>query len=701
MELRNLPDLEALYLHENSGLAIPEELLGPERSAVDTGRAKLADPKQILEYYFRTLEARRPLNEAKLVLVGFGGVGKTSLVKRLIHDRFDPQEAMTDGIAIADWPIPLKDAEVRVHVWDFGGQEIMHATHQFFLTHRSLYLVVLNGRQGREDADAEYWLNLIASFGGESPVIVVLNKVKEHPFAVNQPALRQKFPMVRDIIATDCADPSVGRQTLLAAIHREIDALPGLRDAFPAAWFAIKDRLSTMPDNYLTFDHYRTLCAEAGVKGHEEQNELAEVLHRLGVALNYREDTRLHDVNVLNPRWVTEGVYKILNDKRVAKQKGELSIRNVAAILDAASYPQERHPFLLELMRKFELCFRFPEDDERYLIPQLLPKEQPDEARAFDAQGCLSFEYHYPTLLPEGLLPRLIVRTYVLSADERRWRSGVILRFEGHRALVVGDPVERRVRVRVAGQAAGRRRLLAVIRNEFDRIHTGYKFKPEAMIPVPGHPKAVVRYDDMVIYEKNGVREVHHVADDEVLLLPVKAMLDGVDIEGSRRAPDPRQSVERPLQAFVSYSHRNDRQRAELETHLKLLSRIGALQLWTDRRITAGTEWKDQIDENLERADLIMLLVSADFMNSDYCYDIELKRALERHEAKEARVVPIIVRKVAWHSAPFGKLQALPANGKVVDRGGGPASRDAAWAEVAEGLEKALREIAEARATRG
>ena len=190
------------------------------------------------------------------------------------------------------------------------------------------------------------------------------------------------------------------------------------------------------------------------------------------------------------------------------------------------------------------------------------------------------------------------------------------------------------------------------------------------------------------------------MADGEVLMLPVKAMLDGVDIEGARRAADARQSVERPLQAFVSYSHKNDRLRAELETHLKLLSRIGALQLWTDRRITAGTEWKGQIDENLERADLILLLVSADFMNSDYCYDIELKRALERHEAKEARVVPIIVRKVAWHSAPFGKLQALPANGKVVDRGGGPASRDAAWAEVAEGLEKALREIAESGAAR-
>ena len=88
-------------------------------------------------------------------------------------------------------------------------------------------------------------------------MIVVLNKIKEHPFAVNQPALRQKFPMVRDVSRHRLRRPARGRQMLLDAIHREIDALPGLRDAFPAAWFAIKDRLSSMPDDYLTFDRYR------------------------------------------------------------------------------------------------------------------------------------------------------------------------------------------------------------------------------------------------------------------------------------------------------------------------------------------------------------------------------------------------------------------------------------------------------------
>ena len=349
-------------------------------------------------------------------------------------------------------------------------------------------------------------------------------------------------------------------------------------------------------------------------------------------------------------------------------------------------------------MRKFELCFRFPDEDDRYLIPQLLPKEQPEAASAFDPETCLCFEYHYPTLLPEGLLPRFIVRSYVLSTDEPRWRSGVILRFEGCRALVVGDPVERKVRVRISGPQPGYRRLLAVIRADFDRIHAGYAFKPEAMIPVPDRPHVVGPYGHIVAFEAKGLREVPHVADGEVIMLPVKAMLDGVDIEGARRATGPRQLLKGRLQAFVSYSHRDDRLRAELETHLKLLQRTGALQLWTDRRITAGDEWKGQIDENLERADLILLLVSADFMNSDYCFDIELKRAMERHEAGEARVVPIIVRKVAWHSAPFGKLQSLPADGKVVDRGtGGRSARDAVWTAVAEGLEKALKQLATGR----
>src|ERR1044071_9031884 len=204
--LRHLRSLERLYLHENNALGLPAEVLGPTWQDAARKQVRPPSPDDILEYYFRVRGEKRPLNEAKVILLGRGAVGKTSIVNRLVDNVFK-DEQKTEGIKITKWGIRLKGTEdVRLNIWDFGGQEIMHATHQFFLTQRSLYLLVLNGREGGEDVDAEYWLKLIESFGGESPVIVVLNKIKEHPFEVNRRALQQKYPVVREFIKTDCGD---------------------------------------------------------------------------------------------------------------------------------------------------------------------------------------------------------------------------------------------------------------------------------------------------------------------------------------------------------------------------------------------------------------------------------------------------------------------------------------------------------------
>jgi internalin A len=232
---QHLTSLQEFYLHGNEALGLPMEVLGLTRQDVLQKQAQPAKPSDILEYYFRVWGGRRPLNEAKLILVGRGAVGKTSIVQRLVDNQFDTNEKKTEGIQITEWPPRLHDHEdVRLHIWDFGGQEIMHATHQFFLTQRSLYLLVLNGREGGEDADADYWLKLITSLGSDSPVIVVLNKIKEHPFDLNRRALQQKYPFIRDFIKTDCAD-GTGIIALRAAIERETDRLEHLRDAFPAS----------------------------------------------------------------------------------------------------------------------------------------------------------------------------------------------------------------------------------------------------------------------------------------------------------------------------------------------------------------------------------------------------------------------------------------------------------------------------------
>jgi internalin A len=688
--LNNLTQLRALFLHGNEALGIPPEVLGPtwdETLDGQSGKKEPAIPKTILDYYFRP---KSPINEAKLILVGFGEVGKTSLVERLVEGTFKTGKRKTEGIQITQWPIELGGGEpVRLHIWDFGGQEIMHSTHQFFLSQRSLYLLVLNGRQGHEDADAEYWMNLIRSFGGESPVIVVLNKQEEHAFDLNRKNLQAKFPgMVRKFIQTECGEKGTcGIEQLKTTILREIDQLEGLRDGFPVGWFKIKDRLAGMEENYLTFEQFRTICEESGEKAQLDQDKLAGYLHQLGIALNFKDDTRLRDMHVLNPRWVTQGIYAILNAKELEASKGELQIDCLEKILNRTAYPRERHLFLLNLMRKFYLCFEFPDRAGHYLIPDLLDKNQPDAANEFEPERCLNFEYRYPAL-HEGVIPSFITRTYILSEGQARWRTGVVLAFEGCRALVKADLTERQVRIAVEGKAGdSRRRLLAVIRHEFESIHCNFSFRPDEYVPVPDHPEVAIKYADLRVLEEKGIAKKQQVIGDDVLELDVRELLSGVDlVQRSRKGLQPMDAERnRALKMFYSYTHKDEALREELETHLKILQRQGVIDGWHDRRIMAGETWKDEIDQHLEDADIILLLISADFIASDYCYKIEMKRALERHAAGEARVIPIILRDVSWGKAPFSKLQALPKDAKPVTKW---RNRDSAWKNVAEGIEK-------------
>lgn len=689
--LTQIVDLQELYLHGNDDLQLPKEVLGPTYYEVSNNQAEPARPQDILKYYFRIQGKSKPLNEAKLVLIGFGGVGKTSLVNRLVHQNFNPDESKTEGIQITNWSFSTRTLnKIKFNIWDFGGQEIMHSTHQFFLTERSLYLLVLNGRQGHEDADAEYWLELIQSFGGHSPVIVILNKIEEHRFDVNRSGLKQKFFNIKDFVRTDCATKH-GLDELRLIIERETERLDHLRDPFPVSWFAIKQRLANMKENYISFEQYRSICNQNGETNHDSQDSLAIHLHCLGIALNYRKDPRLRDTNILNPLWVTNGIYKILNAHDLADQKGELDLGCLTQLLDAHNYPRERHGFLMELMRKFELCFPFQEYQDRYLIPDLLDKQQPLEAEDFILQDCLNFRYEYP-VLPEGLLPRFIVRTHILSSNPLRWRTGVILDFEGNHALVKADQQDRSVTISINGPKQGRRRLLAIIRSDFERIHCSFKSKPDEKVPIPNHPQLSLTYDDLLVMEKQGLTVVPMVIDGKVIQININELLDGVDLDKSQHAAKDFEHSSRALKLFYSYSHKDEALRDQLEIRLKLLKRNGLIQTWHDRQIPPGKEWKEELDRNLEQADIILLLVSPDFLASDYCYKIEMTLARERHDAEEVILIPILLRPVDWNSVPFSHIQALPKDLNPISLW---PNSDLAWLDVEKGIKSFIQSIRE------
>ncbi len=139
------------------------------------------------------------------------------------------------------------------------------------------------------------------------------------------------------------------------------------------------------------------------------------------------------------------------------------------------------------------------------------------------------------------------------------------------------------------------------------------------------------------------------------------------------------------IKGFISYAHKDQRLFEAFLLHLKAMEREGLFEAWNDRKIPPGSEWAGEIDENLEQAQIILLLISADFINSDYCYSLELTRALQRHDAKECKVIPVIIRPCDWHKSPFAKLNPLPPAEKPVTLW---SNRDLAWTTIAEAIRR-------------
>nr|WP_242059170.1 MULTISPECIES: leucine-rich repeat domain-containing protein [Nostoc] len=416
--IESLSKLEKLDLRGNP-LPISPEILG---SSNDVGSV------EDIFNYLRLLRSGevRPLNEAKLLLIGQGSVGKTSLIERLIHNKYDKNQPQTDGLNVETWNVQVNSKGIRLNVWDFGGQEIYHATHQFFLTKRSLYLLVCNCRTSEEENRIEYWLKLIESFGGLSPVIIVGNKKDEQPLDINRKALREKYPNIQAIIETSCQD-NIGIDELRTAILQQIANLKEVYDLLPLSWFEVKQQLESMTEDFIDYDDYLCICYDKQIRKQQDREQLIDLLHRLGLVLNFRDHPILKNTNVLKPNWVTEGIYALLSDEDLkTKTKGIFTPADLTRILNPERYPTERHGYLIGLMKEFELCFALECHPPQFLIAGLLPKDEPDETKL---QGeTLEFQYHYK-VLPESIISRFIVNTHEKIHKQIYWRSGVMLQY--------------------------------------------------------------------------------------------------------------------------------------------------------------------------------------------------------------------------------------------------------------------------------
>ncbi len=422
---------------------------------------------EVIHGYLETLDGNdKPINEIKVIFLGEGASGKTSLRKSFCGEEFDGSEPQTHGINIKD-----EDCGVHLKLWDFGGQDIMHHTHQFFLTTKSVYVLVLNAR---EKSTAEYWLRMIEVFGGDSPIIVVMNKIDENPSAQeNMKVLTEKYPNIKGYVRLSC-QTNEGVEEFRNLLIKITTELLHVKTRWGAAWLLVKLKLEEMRSgnnlkDYISYESYKKICEERGVTT-EQQDILIKWLNRLGI-VTYFEDTGLNETNVINPEWLTDAFYAIVNDKTIANQFGILELNQLPQILDKNRYSNRKYDFLLKLMIKFELCQQI--NHQVYLFPDLLTKQEPDFE--FDIQNALKFRFQYDSFLPKAILPKFVVRRYHQKKEELLWRSGIVIKhdFLNSEAFIRLDEELGELNIFVEGD--DKRGFLYDIVSEFNNIHKFFK----------------------------------------------------------------------------------------------------------------------------------------------------------------------------------------------------------------------------------
>ncbi|WP_392532599.1 COR domain-containing protein [Nostoc sp. C117] len=474
-EIRQLLNLEKLDLRRNP-LPIPPEILGSKDLSQDPG-----DVNEILDFYFGVQDPTEtePFYEAKFLIIGEGGAGKTSLAKKIKNENYklQPEEKSTEGIEVIRWDFTQPNGkDFRVNIWDFGGQEIYHQTHQFFLSKRSLYVLVADTR--KENTDFYWWLKVVELLSDKSPVFIIKNEKQDRKCEVNEGQLRGEFDNLKEILATNL-DTNRGLAEIKKAIQLCISNLDHVGTPLPKLWVRVRAALENNSRNYISVEEYFTLCRINNLTDRKDMLRLSNYLHDLGVCLHFQEDSTLKHYVILKPEWGTDAVYRVLDSQTVKQNVGCFTKDDLKNIWESGEYADMRDE-LLQLMMRFKLCYEIPDRCNIYIAPQLLSIEK--AVYTWSDTNNLILRYTY-TFMPKGILTRFIVETHPWIEQQKLvWKNGVVLNKDETRAEVIENYNQREIKIRVAGNR--KKELMAVITHELEKIHNSYeRLQYQTLVP--------------------------------------------------------------------------------------------------------------------------------------------------------------------------------------------------------------------------
>lgn len=487
------------------------------------------NPQRIINYYLKVKDGK-PINEAKIVVVGEADYGKTLLINRLVNDTFIPTER-THGIIITKWEnVEVNDQKVKLNIWDFGGQKIMQNTHQYFFTERTLYILVVNARQNDASNKTVEHLERIKTIAGNSSIIVVGNKIDTNKgeFDIKRSELRERFN-IRGFFGV-CSNQEADKEgrydknfeEFRKSVIEEIGKLDGIHKPFKEEWFAVKNYLESLKEKkqpFITYHDYQTYCFDKQVREAIDQTEIVTFLNELGlvVYLQKKKDgitIEIGDKLIFNPEWLITGVYAIIDNPQKLKRRAILDYETFTEILDERKpenyeYQHEDYKYILNMMLACKLCVKMKNSETDYLIPDHLREDRSEVLKEYETElGNLNFKINFQfkyTELFDDIFRRFLIAMYDDVYKEYYWKTGVVLAYDNCKALVTADNAENKIIVKIEGESATKRKnFLAVIHKAFRDIYKTYpNLDYSEWIAHKDYPNILENYHKLISMEEN------------------------------------------------------------------------------------------------------------------------------------------------------------------------------------------------------
>lgn len=460
-EIGYLSNLRSLYVNHNELNGLPPSLgklknislirIDGNHMPDSLKAAYNRGTKELLTYLLSLYEDSTQLYEAKIILVGEGAVGKSSLIAAMEGKEFIEHRETTHGIEIGQLklPHPSLDEELTLHIWDFGGQPVYRTTHQFFYSKRSLYLLLWTPRRGVELCDVEGWIKRVRlRIGDEAKIIIVATHCETDKRVIRidkQSYMRDYGKIIFDFHEVD-NKTGFGIESLKEKIALASSRLPQMGDILSTKWKDARDKILLLNRPNISYSFYEKICRGCGL-GEEAMDTLADLMHDLGYIVYFGDDNDLKNEIVLVPEWLTKAISFVLEDPKTNQEAGVLEHSSLTKIWrdhgieGREKYDIKLHPFFLRLMEKYDVSYRL-EGGNNSLVAQLVPNESPDLPWLYeDSVEEGEVEVRLVCQMneqPPGLIPWMTVRTHHFSTRPRlHWQKGIFLEYPGHGAALL------------------------------------------------------------------------------------------------------------------------------------------------------------------------------------------------------------------------------------------------------------------------